>query len=409
MNNREYKLVDSNLLELVNNNIISSEQYKEANNYINKTRKKRVSITTIFMAIGILLIALSIITIFAFNWDDISKEIKTIVSFVPIIITAVMLYFCIKNEDKNMKLYTAIFAPISILATNSLISQIFHIQTEIYELLYISLFMYLPIAFIIRNHISIIIYGVGAIFYTMSAIGPYSDTWVINSILISLPLFIYNIVNYVKDKASTKNIIMWIINVIIISLILFSEEILREDVFLIYVFTIYLITQVLFKKENILNGILKFCFVAYLIISCIDSNLVSFASEVEYGFDTLIVTLAMAAFIFLSRAYKRPQEYFIFVFIALMQYTKMPTDTLFIFVNIIALALGVYTIIMGNKENSYNKIMKGVSLILLIILFRFMNSDFGFLEKSTMFLITGLIFIISSNVMKKRIGGKKDE
>lgn len=42
MNNREYKLVDSNLLELVNNNIISSEQYKEANNYINKTRKKSV-------------------------------------------------------------------------------------------------------------------------------------------------------------------------------------------------------------------------------------------------------------------------------------------------------------------------------------------------------------------------------
>ena len=55
------------------------------------------------------------------------------------------------------------------------------------------------------------------------------------------------------------------------------------------------------------------------------------------------------------------------------------------------------------------EIKNGVSIILLLILFRFINSEISFMGKSIMFLIAGISFMIGSNIIKKRIGGEKDE
>ena len=135
MKKKEYKFLEEKLTELVDNNIISNEQYAASKDYFKNVKNENKSIVTIFLSIGVLLIALSIITLFAVNWDSISKPAKVVISFIPITITSVMLYLAMYKDDKKLKLYTSIFAPISILATNSLISQIFHIQTEIYELI----------------------------------------------------------------------------------------------------------------------------------------------------------------------------------------------------------------------------------------------------------------------------------
>ena len=313
-----------------------------------------------------------------------------------------------------MGLYTSIFAPISILATNSLITQIFHIQTEIPELFFTSILMFLPIAFIIRNYVSIIVYGIGTIIY---AIGVASGSLLLvsenmallNTIMIALPLIIYNIVNYIYNREDKKNILLWVINIVLATLLVFSNEIFRVDVIIIYVYMIYFITQTLFGKNNSLSRIISLVFTGWIIISCIDSEMCGVAEYLEFGFDTLFITVMTGGFIYLSQAYKNSKEYFIFTFIILLQYIKMPSEILFIFVNIIAIGYGVYKIIVGNRENSYKQIMQGVSLILLLILFRFINFDLDFISKSIMFLVTGAIFIISANVMKKRIGEKIDE
>ena len=159
MNKKEYKFLENKLFELNENNIISEEQYKNAKDYFNNQTKPGKSIITIFTSIGFLLVALSVITLFAMNWEVISKEFKVIISFIPIVITAIMMFFSMKKEDKQIKLYTSIIAPISILATNSLITQVFHIQTEIYEMFFTSLLMFMPIAFILRNYLSILVYS----------------------------------------------------------------------------------------------------------------------------------------------------------------------------------------------------------------------------------------------------------
>ena len=95
MNKKNIKFLENKLSELMDNNIISYEQYQNAKQYFNANQEK--SVVTIFGAIGVLLIALSIITIFAINWSIIPVIIKTIIAFVPIAITCVMLFFYMKK------------------------------------------------------------------------------------------------------------------------------------------------------------------------------------------------------------------------------------------------------------------------------------------------------------------------
>lgn len=410
MNKKDYKFLDNRLLELVNNNIISNEQYINAKEYYNAKNENK-SISVIFGAIGVFLMALSLITIFAINWGDIEKEIKIFISFVPLVITSVMLYIYMAKNNKKMKLYTSIFAPIAIIATNSLISQIFHIQTEIYELIFISLIMFLPITFILRNYVSIIVYGIGVIIYAFAVLDSFvsENIALLRIFLISLPLFIYNIQNYINNRKDGKNVVMWIINVIMVTVFLFYKEIFRADVFLIYIYMIYFITQTLFDKDNILNRILSILFIGYLIISCTTIDMVYYAEEIEFGLDTIFITILTGIFIYLSKAYRNSEEYFIFLFILFMQYVGIDANVTFIFINIIALALGIYKIVIGNQRSSYKEIRKGVSLILFLILLRFISSDISFMGKSIMFLIAGISFMIGSNIIKKRIGGEKDE
>lgn len=409
MSKKSNKFLNEKLLELVTKDIISNEQYQKALNYFDT--KKETKVSTIFSTIGVLLIALSIITLFAINWESIPKELKVIISFIPLVITAIMLFFVMIKDKKALRIYTSIVAPISILATNSLISQVFHIQTEIFELIFTSLIMYLPIAFVLKDHISIVVYGLGTIIYVFQILDTSinENLTLLYVVLLSIPLFSYNYINYKRNIGDSKNIILWVINVIIITMVLFFQEVLRGDVLILYLYMIYFITQTLFKKENGLNNFLHKLFMIFLIISCITPSMLFYVEEIEFGYDTLFLTIITGFFIYLSKAYKNASEYFILLFILLIQYIRMPEEIAFICINLITLALGIYKIIVGNKENSYREIKKGVSLILLLILFRFVNSDLSFSTKSIIFLIAGTGFMIGSKIMKKRIGGKEDE
>ncbi|MBQ6860759.1 MAG: DUF2157 domain-containing protein [Clostridia bacterium] len=407
MNKKNQKFLERKLSELVDKDIISADQFEYAKSYFASSKGSRRNIITILSAIGILLMTLSIITLFAMNWTDIPKEIKVVVSFLPLVFSAIMLFFTMKNEDKKLGLYTSIVSPITIIATNSLLSQVFHIQTEIYEMFFGCMVMFLPIAFILRNYLSILVYGTCTVIY---AFGAVSDPGImLNTCLLAIPLIVYNIVNYRIDKENGKNSLMWVFNIILFTLLIIKWEFLRGESLFIYVYMIYLITKLLFDEENWLNVLLRNVFVIFLICSCITHWMVAYAEFITFGWDMLVFSLVAAAGVYLTKIYKDVKEVLLLVFLGLIQFTMMPAESLFIFVNIVAIIYGIYKIVLGNRDASYKEIKQGIAMILLLIMFRFVNADLDFTTKSVMFLIAGSGFLIGANILKKRIGGSKDE
>ncbi len=407
MNKKNQKFLECKLSELVDKGIISTDQFAYAKDYFANSKGSNKNIITILSAIGTLLMTLSIITLFAMNWGDISKEIKVVVSFLPLVLTAVMLFFTIKNEDKKLGLYTSIVAPITIIATNSLLSQVFHIQTEIYEMFFGCMVMFLPIAFILRNYLSILVYGTCTVIYALGAIG--DPGIMLNACLLAIPLIVYNVINYRMDKENGKNSLMWVFNIILFTLLIIKWKLLRGESIFIYVYMIYLITKLLFNEDNWLNRFLRNIFVMFLICSCITRWMVAYAEYVTFGWDMLVFSLVTASCVYFTKIYRDVKEILLLVFLGLIQFTMMPSESLFIFVNVLAIIYGIYKIVSGNREASYKEMKQGIAMILLLIMFRFVNADLDFMTKSVMFLIAGAGFLIGANILKKRIGGSKDE
>lgn len=404
MKKKEFKFMKKKLLELSNNNIISKNQYEEAIKFFNNDRKN-FSLSMIFSSIGIFLIALSCITFFAINWNNIGKTLKVIISFIPLVITSIMLYYYVKKENKNLGIYTSIIAPISILATNSLIGQIFHIQSETYELIFCSLLMYLPIVFILKNKMSLLIYGIG-IFYNSILI---EELKIFSyQIILLIPLVIYNLYLYKNDKSNKNNILLWIINITNLTLIFIVNEILRTDVFFLYLYTISILTKILFKEETTLNKFISALFICYLMISCMSPIIVSYIDEIEYKIDTLIISIILLIFLYISKEYKNPKELFILAFIIISQCSFLRKEIAYILISILTLIYGIYKIINGNKINSYKSVRNGILIIIYLIMIRFISSNISFMAKSILFLVSGILFMIAPKIVKKKIGGREE-
>lgn len=411
MNKKEQKFLGSKMNELVENDIISSDQYNNAMMFFNKQIKPGKSIVTIFTGIGIFLMALSMITLFAINWENIAKSGKVMISFLPIIGVAIMMFFYMKREDKKLGVYTAVFAPVAIIATNSLINQVFHMQTEVYEMFFTSLMMFLPIAFILRNYLSMLVYGVGTVIYSLSATGGWSAEWqaLLSVFVLALPLIIFNVINYLKNRDDKKNVLMWTCNVVLITLLLFVKEIMNPQIIFIYSYLMYLLTRILFDEDNFLSKVFKVYFVGFMLIGCISSGLFEFVSEMELGFDALILAVLTGIAVYVSKTYKDIKEMALLVFIAMVQYTCLDEMTLFILTNLLVAAVGIYKVVIGNRLGDYKETKQGIAIILLLIAYRFLLSELDFATKSVLFLITGAAFLIGANKVKKGIGGDDDE
>lgn len=409
MNKRQYNFLEKKLTELNHNEIISEEQCANAKNYFVKQTKADKSLITIFMSLGFLLVSLGIITLFAINWEHIAKGMKVLISFLPLVITAIMQFFTMKKDDDKLKIYTSIVAPISILATNSLLSQVFHIQTEIYELFFTSLLMFMPIAFILRNYLSILVYSVGTVVYAISATGSISFALVTTG-LISLPIFVYEVINYKNNKRDRKNTLMWTAIVCILTLFFIRTEFLSGHAIIIYFYMIYLMTRKLFNEESLLNKLFKLVFVSIVLIACISSDMVLYVEKMTFTIDAIIFTFLSAIFIAFTKVYKEPKEWFIFVYVCLIQYLGiLENEILYILISILALILGCYKIAIGNKNCEYKESKQGLAIVLYLIFIRFMNADLTFAMKSIIFLLSGVAFMFVANMMKKRIGGNEDE
>lgn len=410
MNKKEFHFLEKKIEELVEHDIISSQQSMEARDFFAAKVKQGKSAGTILAGIGVLLIALSVITLFAVNWDMLSKSVKIGISFLPIMITAVMMYFCMDRTNKKMVLYTSIFAPASILATNSLIGQVFHAQTEIYELIFTSLLMFMPIVFVLRNYLALLVYAVGIVIYAFCAVDGMNETPAVLSIVVlALPMVIFNVINYVKNKEDKRNTLLWVGNVILFTLLIFYKEIVRPEACVIYVYLIYVLSRCLFKRETLLNRIIAVCLGSFLLISCISDDFVFFAEDITFGWDLLALTMITVAVVYLSKLYKAPKEYIFMGQIILLQYLKVPAEFLFYALNILTLVWGISKIVSGNKEGDVKELKRGIAIVLYLVFIRFMNADIGFLEKSVIFLISGLGFIFGARLLEKKMGGQKDE
>ena len=72
--------------ELLHANVITSETVRDIEQYYLSKKQQSVNpLLAIFGALGGILVGLGIILIFAHNWDNFSRHIKTLLAFTPLL------------------------------------------------------------------------------------------------------------------------------------------------------------------------------------------------------------------------------------------------------------------------------------------------------------------------------------
>jgi uncharacterized membrane protein len=159
------------LTELVENGIITDEVAEHVREYYQN--RGSIHNNRLFIAFGILgaiLSGLGVILIFAHNWDDFPRSLKTFLAFLPLLASQWLCLYVIlrKNDDVTWKESGAALVFFSVGAAIALISQIYHIPGNLSTYLLTWMILCIPVIYVMRSSITSLLCLAGTTYYAVN-------------------------------------------------------------------------------------------------------------------------------------------------------------------------------------------------------------------------------------------------
>ncbi len=158
------------LQELREAEVISADTEERIQQYYQQ--KSDTSGNRLFVVFGILgatLVGLGIILIIAHNWDELSRPVKTIFAFLPLVIGQAISVFTLlkRNENTAWREGSAVFLFFAIGSSISLVSQIYNIPGNLSSFLFTWMLLSLPLVYLLRSSVTSLLYIIGSTYYAV--------------------------------------------------------------------------------------------------------------------------------------------------------------------------------------------------------------------------------------------------
>lgn len=411
-----------NLEELLDAGVINEETAIQIQQFYETKEEDNPSrLILVFGILGALLVGLGIILILAHNWDDIPRNIKTLLGFIPLIVGQVACGWTLlkKNDSLAWRESSAVFLFFAIGASIALIGQIYNIPGNLKSFLFTWMLLALPLLYVMRSSMVSVLYLIGILAYTNSFLRQ-------NQYYQFYPLFLAAMPHYyllLKEKplSNFTNFHHWLIPASL--LITLNTLVDNAEIYIIpaacsLLGLFYLIGQLdYFKKKSIkTNGYLVIGSLGTIIFLLVFSfrepwhEMESEFIEIFSQFHTEIIAsivisvLALGLLIYhLSRKSFHqlgPQSFIFLLFIPIF-FIGLQTEVVFIVLNILLFCIGVWTIRKGIVSNSLGILNYGLLIITALIAVRFFDGDLSFVIRGILFVIIGLGFFASNYWMMK--------
>lgn len=445
MNKKGVSWLYSQIPDLVSKNIITEETGQNLTKYYGpvEPEDRMQTILTIFGVLGATFVGLGIISMIAYNWSDLPKVVKTILSFAPLLIgQAICLFVILKKYDSvAWKEASSVFLMTTIGASISLVSQTYHISGDFGNFILTWLLLGLPLVYIMQSRLISIFYLVGLTIW--------SGFNSINTILF-WPLAALIVPAYYKsikeDAYSNSSLFLsWTIAICCSINVLINIETIRSGawVFVLssYFTILYLIGSLFFTEKHPffmkpfqivgLFGIIILSFIFTYefswennyyddLVRANDVDINAFWRKENYTY-LLQYLLPIIATGLTALAIKKKHKYDILLaaitFLSLLCYF-LPVGTLEIDIyqlismgifNIYVLVLGITAISQGTKENDIGRVNIGMLIVSLLIFLRFFDIDVSFLVRGFVFIVIGISFFAVNFMLAKKMKGAKSE
>ena len=416
------------LRELVKANVISQETADKIETFYQQKKVESNRFPIILSILGSLLVGSGIILVVAHNWDQFSHPIKTILAFLPLVLSQLLCFYVIlkKKDSIAWKESSATFLFLSVGACISLISQIYHISGSLSSFLLTWMLLIIPLVYLLTSFVVALLYIGGITWYACLVGYGYPATvpyWYLALLLLLVPSYLRMM--KLNPGGNALHIFNWFIAFSFLCC-LGALALPGENAELIYTgylglccFYYLLGTSNRFSETRImanpfftlgLGGIL---FILYSWsfqwlwreASIRNTPSVLFASPFPY-FTVLFFLLIMY---FLAIRYKQegwksldPVGISAYTFTIAVLLIRNSPQIGVLLINLWLLLIALYYINKGNQRAHLGILNFGLLIITVLALFRFFDDTIPFVWRGMIFLLTGVGIFVANFIIIKR-------
>jgi uncharacterized membrane protein len=173
MNTKHVQWLYNELPTLVSAGVLSeggAEAIREHFGPVKAVSPARVALT-LFSILGGLMIGAGIILLLAYNWTELGRPVRAVLSFLPLVIGQGLVGWTLlrKWESKPWREGSSGFLAMGIGASIALVGQTYHIPGNMANFLFVWLLLGLPLVYLCRSTVAAFLYIVGTAAWTIAA------------------------------------------------------------------------------------------------------------------------------------------------------------------------------------------------------------------------------------------------
>ena len=418
------KYILEDLTELREAGVISEATSEAIKAYYNRKAQAAPNrMILVFGILGAVLVGLGIILIIAHNWDNLSRGVKVFYALLPLILSQSVCAYALfrKTDSRTWREASSVFLFFSIAASISIVSQVYNIPGGLSGFIFIWMLLSIPLVYVMQSAMSSLLVICGITVYACSLSYfeyPREIAWYYWPMLASLLPFFFRLMR--TRAGNFVNFHTWVIALsVIVTLNMFNQA-GNYYMFIAYIslFSLFILLAESgpFASERGRNnalgitGNLGLTFILLLLTFRFVWEDIARTTRVldEAFYVSLVVTLVAAAFLvrlIVSKGISAisPTAFSFLLFIILFELGGIQPTLVQWLVNILVLALAVFTTWRGAEGNNIFVLNYGLLILAALIICRFFDTDMSFIVRGILFLIVGISFFGANYwVLKQR-------
>ena len=420
--------IQKDIQELLKAEVISKEVASKIEVYYKS--KSSSSSNKQFIAFGILgamLVGLGIILIIAHNWDELSRPVKTIFAFLPLIVGQIASGYTLLKKDDSVawREGSTTFLFFAVGSSISLVSQIYNIPGELDSFLLLWMLLCLPLIYVMRSSIASLLYLIGITYYACEVsywAHPTQESY-LYWLLLALALPHYYLLYKNKPNSNFMFFHHWFIPLSVIITLGVVADTKEELMFAAYfslfgLFSLVGNTSFFTQQKLMRNGytILGSLGTVFMLLMLSFSwfwdeirdepyplNEMVFSAEFV---TTLILTILASGLLYwqykkngLKAQQPTSVVFLLFILTFIIGFFSVAAVVL---INLIILAMGILIIREGARQNHLGVLNYGLLIITALVVCRFFDTDISFVVRGIMFVSVGFGFFGSNYWMLKK-------
>ncbi len=412
------------LQTLVKDKVISPELADKIEQYY-ATRDigKPNKLFTVFGIFGALLIGSGVILMLAHNWDNFSRTIKTILSFLPVLIGQFITGLSIlKEKSATWKEASATFLFFSVGACIAMISQIYNIPGDLGAYLLTWVVLCLPLIYLVRSNAVALLSIIVSTYYAVE-VGVWryrSNTipWMYIALVLAVLPQYYRIIK-TRIDSNTVTIFNWVLPIsVTIALAAFvgNSDTLGFVMYITLFGILYNIGRLplfeslkVFRNGSLIVGSLGtvLCMLIFTfrwIWKELPSNPNYTTTEWYVTFVLFVVALLILGYAIWKKGWRRTNLFQVAFLVFWSIYFLSSTIGVLpvVLMNILVFALGISAIKIGAGTFDFKILNYGLLIISTLIVCRFFDTGMSFIVRGILFVLVGTGFFLTNYFMLKR-------